>query len=428
MTSPVFVSMASAKMASRIAAARRRVAVAAPGVRIDCAEALAAAVARLGEDSVTVVTDCDEEVFRLGYGDIAALKRLREAGCTVWQSSGLRVGVLVCDDRAWVFAPTALYVQREIHSDETPNAVELHANDVARILWRISPAAREADAQAPLPPDLWQEIDRAETEIGNAELSPDRLKSTEEVLIQAPPIAFDIARQVRVFQPYIQYVKISLQGCAIERRRVEVPQSIQGLDAAAELNARLRTTFELIEKKSEVSSKKLEDDLRRIRDVFTRPLGEPWGRVMLRSARPLFDERIERFRQQLAAHRAAVKESLAKHLKDSQTQLVEHFLPLVQRSLPDVLRGQLMMSEPNEDDIRPWLEAELDEVFPKPGALVSDMRLEIVFRDVTYETLNERDFGEKLRKAYPHVNWDKPFKEYDAARARDDAAKIKNSA
>jgi len=411
--------MSGTKMAALISRAVQRVAVAAPGIRSECIAALTEAVSRLGQAAVTVITDCDEEVFRLGYGDIGAVRTLRESGLELRQSSGLRIGILVCDDRAWVFAPTALYVQPEIHSDETPNAVELRTMDVDRIMWRLSPEARKVDEQRPLSAELRQEISEADIEVGQAELALSTVEATDAALHLAPPIAFDVARQVRVFEPYIQYVQISLAGCAVQRHRVEVPKSIQRIDAEAEINARLRTTFELIEKNSEVSSKALEEELKQIRDNFTRPLGKPWGRVLLRSTRPLFDERIAQFRQRLAEHRKAVEESLAQSLEKSRDQLVEYFLPLVGRSLPDVFLGQITTREPSNEQIRSWLMFELEKVFPEPQDLVTEMKLDVQFRDVTYETLNEEGFGEKLREAYPHVNWDKPFDEFDAARARD---------
>ena len=40
-------------------------------------------------------------------------------------------------------------------------------------------------------------------------------------------------------------------------------------------------------------------------------------------------------------------------------------------------------------------------------------------KDVTYETLNEKGFADALRKAYPNVQWDKPFNAFDAPRQRD---------
>jgi len=168
-----------------------------------------------------------------------------------------------------------------------------------------------------------------------------------------------------------------------------------------------------------VSSKALEEELKQIRDNFTRPLGKPWGRVLLRSTRPLFDERIAQFRQRLAKHRKSVEESLAQSLEKSRDQLVEYFLPLVKQSPPDVLLGQITTPKPSDEQIRSWLWFELEKVFPQPQDLVTEMKLDVQFRDVTYETLNEEGFGEKLREAYPHVNWDKPFDEFDAARARD---------
>ena len=41
--------------------------------------------------------------------------------------------------------------------------------------------------------------------------------------------------------------------------------------------------------------------------------------------------------------------------------------------------------------------------------------LDAQFKDVTWETLNDPDFGDALRKAFPDVDWDKPFHDYKAA-------------
>ncbi len=442
----VFQSMSDGKMASLIDAASQRVAVATPAVRRSTSAALLRAANRIGKDSVVIVTDCDEEVFRLGYGDFDALSELHNADIGVRQSPGLRIGFLLCDDQAWIFAPTALYVQEEVQSDETPNAIALRGIDVDRIASRVLPVASEnpvaatprlnpsvAAAIEQLPTEvrdnliemvtgtkkeIRDEIASAEIEIGHEEVPARVIEHTKKVLDQAPPIAFDVARQVRVFEPYIQYVEISLRGCAIERHRVEVPKAIQGIEPNAELNSRLRTTFELIEKSSSISSKPLEKELNDIRENFTRALGKPWGRVILRSSRPLFDARIDSFRKRLAQHKESVQENLEKHLGDSRSQLVDYYLPLVRESPPDVLLGQITTPKPSDEQIRSWLEAELERVFPAPESLVTEMQLDVQFRDVTYETLNESGFGEKLRDAFPRVDWEKPFDEFDAAKER----------
>lgn len=409
----VFISMSDDRIAAHIDTAVSRVALATPAFRTRTAGALQRAVTRLGRENVTVVVDCNDEVFRLGFGDLDAVTQARSAGCDVRQAAGLRVGVLITDDQGWAFAPTALYVAAEVHSDETPNAVALMADAVPGLAEAIFGPRRPNATK-----DAEHSTSRLDVEIGVAPLTNTEVENVARSLAEAPPLPFDIARQVRVFEPYIQYVEISLRGCAIQRHRLEVPRSIQGLDRREEIGRRLRTTFELIERDSDVSSKKLEDDLRQIRDDFTKALGQPWGRVLLRSRRSLFDEKIVAFRARLDVHRKAVEAALDSHLQSSREQLIDYFLPIAIQTPPDSLLGQII-GDPNEQQVRAWLAGELSRVFPTPAELVSGMTLDVQYRDVTYDTLTDEQFATRLRSAFPHVDWDKPFNEFEAARERE---------
>jgi hypothetical protein len=420
MGSDVFKSMSMTRIATLIGSAIRRVGVVMPAIRNTVAASLIDAHERLGAAAVTIVVDCDEEVFRLGYGEIGALRLLSERNVEVRQCSGLRIGVLVVDEKAWVFAPTALYVQSEVHSDETPNAVELKAADVERIVWRLIPDQRPVLSDD-LPPGLREEARHAEIEVGATAVSVEQLARTATALEVAPPLPFDVTRQVRVFHPYIQYVEISLTGCAIQRRRVEIPRSIQRIGAGDEIQRRLRTTFDLIERESSVSSKALEDELRQIRDDFTRSLGPPWGRVLLRSARPRFDKRIEAFRATLLKHKTQVEAGLKAMLSKSREQVLSYYLPLVKVSPPDALLGQMLFQD--DKSTRSWLDSELSGTFPSPEDLLTEMKLDVQFRDVTYETLTQEGFAAALQKAYPHVDWKKPFDEFSAAKEREHQSK-----
>jgi hypothetical protein len=49
----------------------------------------------------------------------------------------------------------------------------------------------------------------------------------QKKLVEAPPVQFDVARQVRVFEPYLQYVELRLTGAAIHRHRIAIPRVIQ---------------------------------------------------------------------------------------------------------------------------------------------------------------------------------------------------------
>jgi hypothetical protein len=335
---------------------------------------------------------------------------LKDAGIEVRQAPGLRVAVLICDDDAWVFNPTALYVEEEVHSEETPNAVQISPAEATRILERISPN-RFADQSSP-------ESENG-PEIGIEEVSEEALQDTEVSLEQNPPVPFDVSRQVRVFQAYIQYVEIKLLGAAIQRQKIQIPGSIVNLgEDTRKMEDRLKTTFDLLAKDSTISSKRLEDQLQKIREDFTPSLGRPWGRVLLRSSRPKFELAIEALRGVLAAHAEQVKDAIATEITRSLDSIVTYYLPWVLENPPRNLRAQIRGPKPQEEEARRWLENELRGTMKSPDDLVKGMTLEVLFRDVTYETLNEAGFAEALAKAFPVVDWDKPFSEFDAARER----------
>jgi hypothetical protein len=231
----------------------------------------------------------------------------------------------------------------------------------------------------------------------------------------APPVKFDVVRQVRVFEPYLQYVEMSLTGAAIQKHKVRIPPSIQSLGNTKDLEGRLRTTFALIEKSSALSSKELEDELNEIRKNLTRTLGKEHGRVVLKNAKPTLDSRIESLREKLEDHQKAVREKLGKQLADSRKQVVEYYLPLVFAKPPDAVIGQSLSAIPTKDDCRAWIDQVLEGVFPTAEKLIQGMTLEITYKEATFETLNRPEFLESIKKAYPVVNWDKAYSEFRAA-------------
>lgn len=415
----IFCALDSKRMAEHIRNAKHRVCYAAPGLQLAVAKAIREALMKLPADAVTVSIDFDERVMRMGYGHIDAIRLLNDANIPVMNSPGLRSAVLIVDDEGFVFTPTALYLENEPQSVETPNAIRLQREQICEVLIRLSRAAKEEAIAAASSEQERQELAAIPIEVGVDKVSPHKFLEVAESLRLAPPVAFDVAKQVQVFQPYLQYVEIKLHGAAIQRHRVEIPKAIQKLGASKDLEGRLRTTFDLIKKDSKVSSKALENELNKIRKDLTRELGRKFGRVILKSVRARFDERIGEFRKKLEAHQKTVKATIEGKLIESRKQVVEHYLPIAADKPPDELLGGLLMAKPTKNDIRKWLDAELGKVFPSADKLTLAMTLEVSFKDVTYETLNQPEFFNTLKEAYPNVNWDKPYGEFLALGEKD---------
>jgi hypothetical protein len=438
-TDPLFCTLRYADIALLIRSAKQAVCYAAPGVQPEVAKAMVDTSARLGPEMLTVCLDFDERVMRMGYGEIDAVKLLREAGISVRSAPGLRTALVIADNTGFIFTPTALYLEAEPTgraarnairmSDEqsalfieaepigisAPNAIRMSGEQMAEALARLSPAAKAiAVAQAKTPEEK-KRIQALPLDVGSNQVTNAAFSTVRSSLEKAPPVRFDLARQVRVFEPYLQYVELSLTGAAIQRHRLAIPPNIQKLGGSKDLEHRLRTTFELIEKGSKLSSKPLEDALNDIRKNFTPSLGKDHGRVVLKAAKPHLVARLEAFRAKLKSHQAAVAADLQHHLDKSRKEIVDYYLPRVVETPPDALVGQLLSGKPSEAEAQKWLNAELDDVFPSAKSLIQEMKLDERFKDVTFETLNREDFLASVKVAFPNVDWDKAYEEFKAA-------------
>ena len=414
--SAIFSALSSSRVAQLIRGAKKRVIYAAPGIQIEAASALVELSGDLGTHALTVSLDFDEHTLRMGYGNLDAVELLRKAGIATTQSPGFRSGILIVDERGWVFTPTALYLEQEPQSDETPNAIELSRSQVKALAIRLSPEAHKEAVEEAATPEEAQAIAAMQIELGIVPVSVVQFSEVKAAIDAAPPVKFDVVRQVRVFEPYLQYVELSLSGAAIQRKRVRIPKSLQNLGASKDLEGKLKTTFDLIEKSSSLSSKALEDELNEIRKHFTPSLGKDHGRVVLKAAKPTLLERLTGLRTKLEAHQKKVETELQTKLDESKSQVVEYYLPLAKANPPDALIGSLLMV--TDDDIRKWIEEELSTVFPDAEGLIQKMILDDRYKDVTFETLNRPDFLDSVKDAFPRINWDKAYNEFKAAGER----------
>ena len=96
------------------------------------------------------------------------------------------------------------------------------------------------------------------------------------------------------------------------------------------------------------------------------------------------------------------------------------FWQAVQESPPDDLLAQLTSDKPSKDEAKSYLAHLLDAAFPPVDKLCEGMKIQLVPKDLTWETLNEPGFVDWLGKQYPaNSGLKKPFEEFRAVRGRD---------
>lgn len=411
-----FCHLDSKEMAKFIESATRAVVYVAPGIQKLPAKAMDIVSQRLGVEMLTVTLDIDERVLRMGYGELDAIQCLQKAQITINHSPQIRGGLLLVDDQGFSFTPTALYLESENTNHDAYNAIRLTSEQVKEALARLSPVAKSiAIAQAESQEEK-QRLKEIAVDIKSKPLEQIEFENLVKSITEVPPVEFDLARQVRVYSSYLQYVEIALSGAAIQRHKLVIPKNLQKLGGSnKEIENRLRTTFDLLEKDSSLSSKVLEDELNKIRENFAPSLGKSHGRILLKSAKPLFEKRKAEFEDKLNKHAQTVKEKLEKQLNNSKSAIAEFYVPIVKNSRPDELFAR-MSGEPSSKIIKEWIISEyLDKVFPLPEKLIETMKLEVRYKDVTFETLNQSDFLGAVKKAFPYENWDKAHEEFKAA-------------
>lgn len=97
-------------------------------------------------------------------------------------------------------------------------------------------------------------------------------------------------------------------------------------------------------------------------------------------------------------------------------ELKKILAPVVKKNPPDELRLGINTKKPTKEQVDRYLDEKLDSVIPDAESFVIDMKLHCVFKDVTYESLNDKDFIAALHKAYPYMEWPKlPYDHYKAA-------------
>jgi hypothetical protein len=174
----------------------------APGIHLTVADSLCDAWKRLPTGAVDVSVDVDERVLRMGYGQIEAVQRLRKDGVELRHSPGLRTAVLIVDNHGFVFTPTALYLEREPQSDETPNAIRLSPEQLEQTLIRLSPWAHQLALQNAQGTQEREAIEATLIETGMLVVHDDQVKAVQNRLDAAPPANFDVARQVQVYKAF----------------------------------------------------------------------------------------------------------------------------------------------------------------------------------------------------------------------------------
>jgi len=423
-----FCAVDDAALIKMIQGARKRIVFIAPGVHEPVAKALGERFREIDGLDVTVVLDPDEDVCRIGYGDAKGLELVngdaKKNGFWLRSQPGLRVGVLLADDKTLVWSPTPRSVEAPPSSAPTlqnslfdevapaaPNGLLLGADPAQQLAQAVAAEGCNADPRL--------------AEIGKAAITPEKVKSTLDELKKNPPIDVDLARVTRVFSTKLQFVEFEVKGAKISATQLTVPSSLLNADAKGELQdliqSRLRAFADLkneeisvpaylngepvmgkdskpiMEKVSEASLQRLRNDIekRYLHDITG------FGRLIAKDEKGDFEARLEAYKAQLLAH----SDGLRKLIDQQATEIIDEAVDLImERS-----KRSGIAKPPDPMALSKALHEGLKR------AKEEEPKIRLVFKDVTYEQTHSREFRQRVEKALPPSkrkqlgNWSEHF-------------------
>ena len=392
------VSLPDIGIEGQISCAKHRLVVIAPGLSISVAKVIAVKWNELGKNAVQVVLDPDPEVCRLGFGDLEAMKMLfdvaAQLGSQVLQQQGLRVGVIITDETTTVYSPTARLVEAGGLPGERFNAIRFDA-----------PIIDPANAT---PSSDLSSIDLHPAPLVNADLQ----RTTEE-LEADPPVKFDLARKVRVFNARFEFVEFELHGLFLSRKRVQIASDLVGLAGDPKAQKLLRSSFQLIEDNGESSENRVINLKRYIVKEYLISL-PGYGTVVLRSRKEQFQSAVKTLDRYVQRFQTRLKKQLQDSIDANRDTLTEALLPGVVAK-PPKRWSKFLGTLPRREEVERTLRAELASTFGKAEDVIQEMGVKAIFKGVTYESLNDPEFIRVASEQIPSL--DLLHEEYDAAKA-----------
>lgn len=387
-------------VADLIRHARDRILFIGPGITEPVAKAL---VEKLTDErlSITVILDSDPEVYRLGFGTpegLATLKTEFDAKQFGLRCQpGIRIGVLVADDKTLIYSPVAQLVEAGSTVVSKPNALFLEGAAATK----LSEAAGATQDTRPL-----------DGEIGKKALTPKDVEAIKKNVDANPPEPFDLTRKAYVYSSRLQYVEFTVEKYQLTRQTVPIPAYLMGL--GGEMQDRWRNSLNVLNMKAtavkfeivgpgrdgkaiedvSVDQKFLDAERKRIEQEFLIPvLG--FGNVMFKNQQKQFEAATASFNNLLTCYSERLKEQIKESLDALVAEVVKRLLPSVKANIPAEYRR---FSTPTDADIETLLQQDIEKAITIK-TLIQAPRIKKVFKDIAYQSVKSDDFRKRLHDA-----------------------------
>jgi len=414
---PTLQSITDEILIAAVNSAQERVVFIAPAVWPPLARAVSDAWRRLGAGGVTAILDVNAEVCRFGFGSMKGLEILQKAatsaGETLGNEPGVRICVLIADQQTFVFSPTPRLLEPSPgeHTDAATTVPK--TNGIV-----LTSPIPNLEAEVGVGAGAEKELTRT---IGLDPVKPKDVAAVEQELKENPPKPVDLARAVNVYNARIQFVELTVAGCKLSQHTAKLPKHlVHILKENKELEKKINNSIRLLDEDdklitdSELSEATIMAERDQIEQEFL--IHVPGGTIFERARRIELEEAVTKLNVTIADFSKKVEKVLAERFATTATALSHELLPEVMNDIPPSWE-RFVGKNPAPEKVRYRIEDVLLMAFGDPKTKVSRMKASMVFKDVTFEMLQNQEF-----RAIVAENFDglPTMKQYNAVPERED--------
>lgn len=411
---PALQTITDALLIAAIDRASQRVVIIAPGVWPSLARAIAGAWQRLGPERVTAILDVDPEICRIGYGSLEGLTILQAAATAaneaLGEEPGIRICVVIADDQTFVFSPTPRQLEAPPGDRSVAATTQPKANG---IVFTKPPMTLESELGAG-PEGI------SSRTLGLETLKADKLEKVTKDLEKNPAKNFDLTLAVNVYNAKIQFVEFKVSGCRLSEHKARLPKHLlhvlkknPALSRKIENSIRLLEDEDVLVKDPKLSQDTVFKSRGSIEEKYLRPV-TGIGTVIERSRTADFLKEVATLRGEVVKFAKRVEEKLSDRFHETAKQLAEELLQDIMADIPQKWKRQLG-GRPDSEHVRWLITDDLLKAFGDPARKVGRMKVETVFKDVTYDMLKDPDFRAEINEHFTDLPL---MDEFSAAKER----------
>ncbi len=346
--------------------------------------------------NLNINIEFEENIYRSGFGDITALKKLREKQIEVNNKTNFNIYFIIVDNFGYFYFPKSQFLEKEGSSFDLFPMVSCQIKKL-KLMFQV---LDEEDSDYE---ELVEEVGIEKLRVISQnikKIESDQSIKLEIKLAKDPPLKPNLGRTLEVYKSKFQIAELKFKGANLHIKKVKLP--INALPFRDDIlkrtiEASLRLFTDIPEKELFEPFFNLKMDLEIVRGKLLFYLKSREKNIIRRDDKGKLEAELKEIEIKIEKIKEELLNKLQQEINASKKRVKNNLIAFLRDNIPDELKGY----EGNvlEDEIENMANGIISRIrFPRSSTLLNELKLEIHYYDITWEDLNNAEVSEELVK------------------------------